>query len=544
MKSTLASRRRLNPSTWVLAMHVPLAAFVALHDYPATQDGPSHLYGVHVLRSLATDVDSPFRAIFSANLRPGTNSLFTYLALGVARFANEDWAVRLCWLFALVGMPLGALAFERSLREERGTNGERNPTLTVPLACVLAYNYFLYRGLFNYVLGVPLAMGCLAAVVASGHFSITRLRGAAYTAIALVCAWLAALAHPAAILFLLVAIPAACIPAWRRRGIAGAFVCLLLVWFVYSTWTPSERPPPPEFVNPVIALSQFVRAIGITYSWLEVLPAGAILLLCGLGVVRSLRNGASKSKNFATHFPVWLALALVLVYFFVPFSYGGGAGINERIPIFAVLLVLPYTSISARRRAWVPVLFVPFAAYTLIQNIHVNALANQVRHSIAGSAIPRGSRVSLDSLRVKYGTLSADLGRHLLGDLARTSGLVSGSVFCGHPAHIVRCTSRTPGMPDLSGIQDFEHLSPERRRAALADPQSSIVRSLDSMRQRAEEAQYLLVLHAAELDDAYDERVIRRLHAVRIDTIGGIVSAYRVPHPVDGKYLASAGNIP
>ena len=99
-------------------------------------------------------------------------------------------------------------------------------------------------------------------------------------------------------------------------------------------------------------------------------------------------------------------------------------------------------------------------------------------------------------------------------------------------------------MPDLSGIQDFEHLSPERRRAALADPQSSIVRSLDSMRQRAEEAQYLLVLHAAELDDAYDERVIRRLHAVRIDTIGGIVSAYRVPHPVDGKYLASAGNIP
>ena len=544
MKSAPAAQVRLNPSAWVLAMHVPLAAFVALHDYPATQDGPSHLYGVHVLRSLAANVDSPFRSIFSANLRPGTNSLFTYIALGVARFVNEDWAVRLCWLLALVGMPLAALAFERSLREERSTNGARNLSLSVPLACVLAYNYFLYRGLFNYVLGVPLAIGCLAAVVASGRPSINRWRAGAYTVMAMVCALLAALAHPAAILFLLVAIPAACITAWRRRGITGALVCLLLVWFTYSTWIPSERPPPAEFVNPAIALSQFVRAIGVTYSWLEVLPAAAILLLCGLGVVRSLRNGASESKNLATHFPVWLALALVLVYFFIPFSYGGAAGLNERIPIFVVLLVLPYTSISVKKRAWVPVLFVPFAAYTLIQNVRADALANQVRHSIAGSAIPRGSRVSLDSLRVKYGTLSADLGRHLLGDLSRTSGLVSGSVFCGHPAHVVRCTSRTPDIPDLSGVQDFEHLGPERRRAALADPQSSIVRSLDSMRQRAEEAEYLLVLHAPELDDAYDERVIRPLRAVRIDTIGGMVSAYRVPRPVDGKYLASAGSIP
>ncbi len=269
MKSTLAARYPLNPSSWVLAIHLPLAVFVALHDCPATQDGPSHLYGVHVLRSLATDVDSPFRSIFSANLRPGTNSLFTYLALGVARFANEDWAVRLCWLFALIGMPLGALAFERSLREERGTNDERNLSLAVPLACVLAYNYFLYRGLFNYVLGVPLAMGCLAAVVASGRPSANLWRAGAYTAIALVSAVLAALAHPAAILFLLVAIPAACVTALRRRGIAGALVCLLLVWFAFSTWIPSERPPPAEFVNPAIALSQFVRAIGITILGLK-----------------------------------------------------------------------------------------------------------------------------------------------------------------------------------------------------------------------------------------------------------------------------------
>jgi hypothetical protein len=87
-------------------------------------------------------------------------------------------------------------------------------------------------------------------------------------------------------------------------------------------------------------------------------------------------------------------------------------------------------------------------------------------------------------------------------------------------------------MPDLNGIQDFEHLGPGRRRAALADPKSSIVRSLDSMRHLGEEADYLLVLRAPELDAAFDERVIRPLHAERIDTTDGMVTAYRVPHPV------------
>ena len=155
MKSTVAARLRLDPSSWVLALHVILSTFVALHDYPATQDGPAHLYGVHVLRSLAADSDSPFRAFFLANLRPGTNSLFTYLALGVARFTREDWAVRLSWLLALIGMPLGALAFEHSLHEETKNTATQNPSLAVPLACVLSFNYFLYRGLFNYALGVP-----------------------------------------------------------------------------------------------------------------------------------------------------------------------------------------------------------------------------------------------------------------------------------------------------------------------------------------------------------------------------------------------------
>jgi hypothetical protein len=493
------------------------------------------LYGVHVLRSLAADSDSPFRAFFLANLRPGTNSLFTYLALGVARFTREDWAVRLSWLLALIGMPLGALAFEHSLHEETKNTATQNPSLAVPLACVLSFNYFLYRGLFNYALGVPLAMGCLAAVVTSGRTSMTRLRSTAYIAIAVVCAWLAALAHPAAIMFLLFAVPVACIPSWRKRGIAGALVCLVLVCFFYSTWIPSERPPPPQFVNPAVALSQFVRAIGITYSWLEVIPAGAILLLCGLGVVRSLRAGTGKSKNCTARFPLWLAGALFLAYFFTPFSYVGAAGLNERIPIFVVLLVLPYTSISPRWRAWAPVLFLPFAAYTLAQNVRADSRANQVRQSSAGNAIPRGSRVSLNSLQVKYGSLSADLGRHLLGDLARTSGLVAGSVFCGHPAHVVRCTSQTPDMPDLSGVQDFEHLSAERRRAALADASSSIVRSLESMRQRAERDHYLLVLRSPDLDAAFEERVIRPLHAERIDGAEGIVAAYRVPQPNDGK---------
>src|SRR5262249_1713561 len=122
-------------------------------------------------------------------------------------------------LLALLGMPLAIVALERALREARGLEpSELNP-LPLALGGMLAYNYFLYRGLFNYVLGVPLAIGSLAAIVACGARRASRVRRVALGVCGCALALLAALAHPAALVFLLAAIPAACLAPGRARRI-------------------------------------------------------------------------------------------------------------------------------------------------------------------------------------------------------------------------------------------------------------------------------------------------------------------------------------
>ena len=100
------------------AMHVVLAAYASFHAYPATQDGPAHLYGAHILAVLRSGASTPYRDVFLPNLHPVANSLFTYWAIAVERYAPIDWALRSAFFVALVGMPLAAHAFARALRSQ------------------------------------------------------------------------------------------------------------------------------------------------------------------------------------------------------------------------------------------------------------------------------------------------------------------------------------------------------------------------------------------------------------------------------------------
>jgi hypothetical protein len=515
----------------VLALHALLALFVACHDYPATQDGPAHLYAAHVLRSLSHDPSSPYRAYFSANLHPVANSLFTYLALAVAGHAPLDWAVRLAMLLALWGLPLSVLAFQRALRAQAGQNAApRLPEVSATsLACFLAYNYFLYRGLLNYALSLPLAMGCLAAVIATGERGISKMAYGARVGLALICGTLAGLAHPSAVGFLLVGIGAACVSGAGARKLAGAVAALPLSGLALASRVSGGRSLPVAFSTPLQSLAMFVRALGITYSWLEVVPVALVLGIVLRGAVRALARPLTWRQQWQFCWPLFMAVCMAVGYFFVPFEYGGLAGLNERIPLFVVLLLLPYAPVTSRMRFWLPVGFAAFSLYTAVQSVRVDAGARVVRDSHAADAIPRGSLVYAISLRVKNSALSVDLGRHVLADLAREHELVMGEVFCTHPAHVVQCTSLVPPMADLSAIQAFEHQSGTEQAASLADPHSTIRRSFDAMRTVAPHADYLLVVGADALDAAFARHVVAPLGAVALSNTPAPVRAYRMP---------------
>ena len=111
----------------MFAGHVVVAAFVALARYPATQDGPAHLYTVHVLRELARDPASPYHRYFIPNIHFGANGLFFYFGIWAGRYWPLERATSLAFFTALVLLPLSALAFAKALAATRPANESASP---------------------------------------------------------------------------------------------------------------------------------------------------------------------------------------------------------------------------------------------------------------------------------------------------------------------------------------------------------------------------------------------------------------------------------
>jgi hypothetical protein len=484
-----------------------------------------------VLWSLQHDPSSPYARFFVSNLRPIGNSLFSYLALGLMGHLSEERIASLALFAALWGFPLSAIAFSGALRRA-ATPEERSNLPNVAatsLACPLAYNYFFYRGFFNYAVSVPLAMLCLAGVVASGDERARRLARASFGAGAVVFGLLAALAHPAAMVLLLVATPAACLRGSELRRIVGGAVTLLLILFAGVSRVSTDGPSPTRFSSPFSAIWMAVRAVGVTHTLLEVISALALLGLVGWGAVRVSRQIRSLRTTWATFWPAALALVLIPGYFFVPFEFGGAAGLNERIPLFVAMLLLPYVPLTRKLGSGLVVGFTAFSLYTAIESVPRDARAERIREARGASLIPRGSVVYPVSLQIKLGSLSADLGRHILADVARRHDLVAPEVFCGHPAHVLRCQKSVPAGYDESPIQEFEHLSWSERRRALNDPRGALGKTFAQMVEGAKQTDYLLVVGAAPLDDAFNSRVLVPLGASLLGPADGPVRAYRLP---------------
>jgi hypothetical protein len=391
---------------------------------------------------------------------------------------------------------------------------------------VLAYSYFLYRGLFNYAIGLPCAFGCIAATIASGDGRKALPRRIGFGLGALLLAVCAALAHTAAAAFLVAAMMALSIRANGARltaaGVGAAVLTISLPSSVHAAGAGAA-----SFSGPATAVMQIVRALGVSFTWLEVVPAVATLALVVWAAARAVR--ATRLADVGSAWPVALAIALLVLYFALPFEYGGLAGINERIPLFAAMLLVPYVPMAPVMRRALPFGFAVFAVYTAAVTGHFGARAREIRRDHAAALIPAGSVVYPISLDVKLGALSVDLGRHVLADVARQHDLVAPEVFCSHPAHVLRCSDVLPPTADLGAVQQFEHLADAERQHALSDGASPVRRSLDRMRHDAASAGYLLVLGAKELDPAFDRFVVQPLAAELLAPQGEPLRAYRLP---------------
>lgn len=522
----------------VFAMHIALAAFVALRGYAATQDGPAHLYAAHVLWSLAHDPRTPFAAYFADNLHPAGNSLFFYVARPWGSALALESLAGITEFVALVGLPIGVWAFTKALRAQapEASRDVLVPSAGPAIACVLAYNYFVYRGFFNFVLSVPLAFGTLAAVLAIGKPGIRPAAWLGWGALAAGLSALATLAHPAAAVFLLAAIPLTALRGPVRSRAAAAALTILLGLFAMGSHVSDGHHSSFHLENPLQSLMRLARSLGITHSLAEAVPVAIILGLLGWGAVRVWSSPRSTWRRWQVAWPGALGFALLVAYFVTPFEFGGAAGLNERIPLFIAALLLPFVPWTNFLRRVAPPAFLVFAIYTVVASVRRDARIHQILDSSGPDAIPRGSVVYPISLQIKEGSLSADLGRHLLSDVARRRDLVIGKVFCGHPAHPLRCLPGLEQMADEAPVEQWEHMSDVERGAALRDPASPVRTMFDEIASQARCADYLLVLGSPTLDPALMRYVIEPLGAHAIGDVHGAVHAYALPSakPVDG----------
>jgi hypothetical protein len=533
-KST--GRAPLGANTLVFSGHVVVAAFVALLRYPCTQDGPAHLYTMAIVRALTEGTQSAYQPYFVPSLHRGANSLFFVAGIAASHVMTLETFASLSFFASLLLLPLSALAFSRALRIALPGGAPLPAVSAWSLACPLAYSYFLYRGLYNFSFGISFAFFCLAAIVAQGAVlrPVTR---ALLVVLALVAACLAGLAHAASIAFLFFAIPVACMP-WGRplpitRTILGVVVWILLRMFAQASHVTHDGPLSPIWWPPWTALEMFVRAFGVTHSYFEIIPALGIIGVLGATAVRLAPQILELRRRYTELWPIALSFCVAGGYFVVPNVVSDISGVNERLPVFAAMLLIPFVPAVGRRARAVAYAAIPFGLYAAFINARLESHVRALRDAGDAVAIERGAIVFAAPLDLKLGSVSADLGRYLIADIARRHEAITGNLFYGHPVFPVQGTSITPALPDPTPVQDFAHMSDAERASALADPKSSIRHYFDDSCEKAKGARYIAVVPYGPLDEAFRVHVLTRLGATPAKGSSPLLPIYELPRPAD-----------
>jgi hypothetical protein len=276
-----------------------------------------------------------------------------------------------------------------------------------------------------------------------------------------------------------------------------------------------------------------VRAFGVTHTWFEVVPAAVLLLVVVAPAIRIVPTFVRIATRYAELWPVALGLVVLGGYFVVPNVVGGISGINERLPLFAAMLLIPFVPASGKLPRALAIAAVPFYAYVAVINeVHERGV-RELRDAADQVAIERGSIIYPVSLDLKLGTVSADLGRYLGADIARRHDAITANVFYGNPVFPLLGTAQSPTLADITPVQSFSHLSAAEQSAWLADEASPIRRFFDDTIVNAAGARYMVVIPYPPLDDAFRVHVLAKMGARLAKGSTSVLPIYELPQRID-----------
>lgn len=338
--------------TIFLCVHI---GFVWLLPYFPTQDGPSHIYNLVILKDLVNG-GGEWGSFFNYQLRAVPNLAFTLLSYPLLEFFSPLIVEKIFISIYIALMGISTYFFLDTFN--------KTSLSFIFLVFPIIFNFNLLMGFYSYVVSVPLFL-----IAFSISWKIRNRSTARKFFIFNLAGVIIFYFH--IIPFILFLLSLLCITIVQSKGLKKIIVDQLNLLFIIS----------PSLLVLFVYLAKSTKSFITDFSYLFYLPryiylrndlfffstvsfspwqmfpgfifTGLFLCFFILSVyllIRDPDNGWVKIRDFKVSDKVLICLScfLLLIYFVTPFRFGGGDFFNQRFPWVILLILLPLLRINKR----------------------------------------------------------------------------------------------------------------------------------------------------------------------------------------------------
>lgn len=366
--------------------------------YFPTQDGPSHLYNLVILRDLLHG-GRIWGEYFTYELSATPNLGFHVVAYPLLAIFSPVVVEKIVVSLYIVLMTVSVPSFLRAF----GATAMPLSYFVFPLL----FNYAVMMGFYSFSLAIPCMLLSIALAWSVRERPLPQ-KALILNLAGIILFYLHLIPFSIYLIFLCILPLAASGVLWNKCRdlflmLAVISPCLINAVY-YLVQTPKEQG---TLLSYTVSLSRFGDlAVAVllfsldTYSVWQLAPWACLAVMAYAGIRASFDGHSISEKNRdARHCLTLLLLVMTLVYFAAPKNFAGGSLFNERLPWVIFLLMLPLlvvaeTGVLARFKI---VLFPGLALFFLVVNglvMHGESL--RVEEYLAGMKwqIPRGALIA------------------------------------------------------------------------------------------------------------------------------------------------------
>ena len=448
---------RLYLTTYLILLVLHIGLVWWLPCFP-TQDGPSHLYNMVILRDLLHG-GKEWGEFFIHQFHPVPNLAFEAISYPLLGFLSPFVAEKVFVSLYIILLGSAILFFLRTLG--------RSPFPLAFLVFPVIFNFTLMMGFYSYVVAVPLFLfGASLAWKNRNGSPIRKFVVLNAAGIIIFFAHLVPLVYYILFLLAVTLAESSSIRHFFEKAarlsiiLSPSLICLLFYILAGHGDTPYShvlRTTPYYLVKDLYFFST------VFFASVQMIPAYLLLLLVIIGASLSFKDYISNGWRFAEKADekrtlLIFAATLVLIYFLMPFQFAGGSYFNERLPWVILLVVLPLLFLNETQtvRTFVTTAGVFISVLFLCCNLVVfSDQCGTIREYLGGlrTDLPRGSLV------MTYKTKDSGWSRiDVLAHAASYYGIYKGTVDIGNyeaglPYFPVQFRKTLPSLPPRKQIE-------------------------------------------------------------------------------------------